>query len=343
MFRTRIAALEAKVTKIKAATKTDGSIQILLECNICHNGTALKNKLDPFPYSEARFYGKAPVATMEGGWRNGTQTALFSALLEKHQRSYVLTSWHSILNPMGLQKSGVAGYDLSRDGEAVSVGLVTGSALRLFLFPTQQKIPENAAGHLLKSPKNSTVLRPGVFSPNGRQIAYVSSPKGIDYARYEIIVLDLNSNWSSSKSVLHSKSVAKGWEREPELLKWNVDGSRLLAVATDSGELKMYSIVPDTSDDYRQIASEGSVLDFDIMQNGSLLVSYSSLLSPTGYKLLHEDESSTDLFSPAKEDKALSGISHNQLDSFNFTGSSGLNVIMSHHNSPVDIRLTLPP
>jgi dipeptidyl aminopeptidase/acylaminoacyl peptidase len=114
------------------------------------------------------------------------------------------------------------------------------------------------------APRNLTADNPawdakGVFSPDGRTLAYLAMTRpGFEADRYHIVLLDLASG--------KKHNVAESWDRSPGSLRWTPDGKTLVADAEDIGQHRLFSIDV-ASGKVTPLTGQGSIGDFDVRGN----------------------------------------------------------------------------
>jgi dipeptidyl aminopeptidase/acylaminoacyl peptidase len=96
----------------------------------------------------------------------------------------------------------------------------------------------------------------GVFSPDGRTLAYLAmSRPGFEADRYHIVLLDLASG--------KKRNVAESWDRSPGGLQWTADGKTLVADAEDVGQHRLFAIDV-ASGKVSPLTDKGSIGGFDV-------------------------------------------------------------------------------
>jgi len=99
----------------------------------------------------------------------------------------------------------------------------------------------------------------GVFSPDGRTLAYLAmSRPGFEADRYHIVLLDLASG--------KKRNVAESWDRSPGGLQWTADGKTLVADAEDVGQHRLFAIDV-ASGKVSPLTDKGSIGGFDVRGN----------------------------------------------------------------------------
>jgi dipeptidyl aminopeptidase/acylaminoacyl peptidase len=99
----------------------------------------------------------------------------------------------------------------------------------------------------------------GVFSPDGRTLAYLAmSRPGFEADRYHIVLLDLATG--------KKRNVAESWDRSPGGLQWTADGKTLVADAEDVGQHRLFAIDV-ASGKVSPLTDKGSIGGFDVRGN----------------------------------------------------------------------------
>jgi dipeptidyl aminopeptidase/acylaminoacyl peptidase len=115
-----------------------------------------------------------------------------------------------------------------------------------------------------EKPRNLTTDNPawdtkGVFSPDGRTLAYLAMTRpGFEADRYHIVLLDLASG--------KKRHVAESWDRSPGNLQWTQDGKTLVVDAEDIGQHRLFSIDV-ASGKVTPLTGQGSIGGYDLRGN----------------------------------------------------------------------------
>jgi len=112
-----------------------------------------------------------------------------------------------------------------------------------------------------QAPRNLTADNPawdtkGVFSPDGRTLAYLAMRRpGFEADRYQIMLMDVASGTK--------RKLAADWDRSPGTLQWTQDGKSLVVDAEDIGQHRLFSIdVP--AGKVTPLTGQGSIGAFDL-------------------------------------------------------------------------------
>lgn len=96
----------------------------------------------------------------------------------------------------------------------------------------------------------------GVFSPDGRTLAYLAMTRpGFEADRYHIVLLDLATG--------KKRNVAENWDRSPGSLQWTADGKTLVADADDVGQHRLFAIDV-ASGKVAPLTGKGAIGGFDV-------------------------------------------------------------------------------
>jgi dipeptidyl aminopeptidase/acylaminoacyl peptidase len=99
----------------------------------------------------------------------------------------------------------------------------------------------------------------GVFSPDGRTLAYLAmSRPGFEADRYHIVLLDVATG--------KKRNLAESWDRSPGSIQWAADGKTLIADAEDIGQHRLFAIDV-ASGKVAPLTDKGSIGGFDVRGN----------------------------------------------------------------------------
>jgi dipeptidyl aminopeptidase/acylaminoacyl peptidase len=99
----------------------------------------------------------------------------------------------------------------------------------------------------------------GVFSPDGRTIAYLAMTRpGFEADRFHIVLMDVATG--------KKRHVAESWDRSPGGMQWTADGKSLIVDAEDIGNHKLFSIDV-ASGKVNALTDKGSIGGFDVRQD----------------------------------------------------------------------------
>jgi len=115
-----------------------------------------------------------------------------------------------------------------------------------------------------QAPRNLTADNPawdakGVFSPDGRTLAYLAMARpGFEADRYQVMLLDLASG--------KKRKLAADWDRSAGTLQWTQDGKTLVVDAEDIGQHRLFSIDV-ASGKVGALTGKGSIGGYDVRGN----------------------------------------------------------------------------
>jgi dipeptidyl aminopeptidase/acylaminoacyl peptidase len=125
------------------------------------------------------------------------------------------------------------------------------------------------------APRNLTADNPawdtkGVFSPDGRTLAYLAMARpGFEADRYQIVLMDVASG--------QKRKLAADWDRSAGNLQWRADGKALVVDAEDIGQHRLFSIDV-ASGKVAPLTGPGAVGGYDLRGN-TLAYTQASLTS----------------------------------------------------------------
>jgi len=111
------------------------------------------------------------------------------------------------------------------------------------------------------APRNLTADNPawdtkGVFSPDGRTLAYLAMARpGFEADRYQVMLMDVASG--------AKRKLAADWDRSAGSLQWRADGKALVVDAEDLGQHRLFSIDV-ASGKVSALTGKGAVGAFDL-------------------------------------------------------------------------------
>lgn len=153
----------------------------------------------------------------------------------------------------------------------------------------------------------------GVFSPDGRTLAYLAmSRPGFEADRYHIVLLDLASG--------KKRNVAESWDRSPGGLQWTADGKTLVADAEDVGQHRLFAIDV-ASGKVSPLTDKGSIGGFDVRGN---TVAYTQTNLAAGAQLfgMHLGADKPVQLTHVNEAK-LADVRWGEYEQFSFKGANG--------------------
>jgi dipeptidyl aminopeptidase/acylaminoacyl peptidase len=153
----------------------------------------------------------------------------------------------------------------------------------------------------------------GVFSPDGRTLAYLAMTRpGFEADRYHVVLLDLATG--------KKRNVAENWDRSPGSIQWTADGKTLVADAEDIGQHRLFAIDV-ASGKVSPLTDKGSIGGFDVRGN---TVAYTQTNLASGAQLfgmqLGTDKAVQ--LTHVNEDK-LADVRWGEYEQFSFKGANG--------------------
>jgi len=153
----------------------------------------------------------------------------------------------------------------------------------------------------------------GVFSPDGRTVAYLAMTRpGFEADRYHIVLLDLATG--------KKRNVAESWDRSPGSIQWAADGKTLVADAEDIGQHRLFAIDV-ASGKVSPLTDKGAIGGFDVRGN---TVAYTQANLASGAQLF-----STQLGAnkPVQlthvNEQTLADVRWGEYEQFSFKGANG--------------------
>ncbi|MBQ5947843.1 S9 family peptidase [Massilia sp. ST3] len=167
------------------------------------------------------------------------------------------------------------------------------------------------------APRNLTADNPawdtkGVFSPDGRTLAYLAMARpGFEADRFQIMLMDVASG--------QKRKLAADWDRSAGNLVWRADGQALIVDAEDVGQHRLFSIDV-ASGKVTALTGKGAIGAFDARGD---TVAYTLANLGSGAQLYTmkpgaEAKQLTDLNS-----ERLKDVRWGEYEQFSFTGANG--------------------
>jgi dipeptidyl aminopeptidase/acylaminoacyl peptidase len=153
----------------------------------------------------------------------------------------------------------------------------------------------------------------GVFSPDGRTLAYLAMTRpGFEADRYHIVLLDLASG--------KKRNVAESWDRSPGSLQWTADGKTLVADAEDVGQHRLFAIDV-ASGKVSPLTDKGSIGGFDVRGN---TVAYTQTNLASGAQLFGMQLGADKAVQLTHVNEAkLADVHWGEYEQFSFKGANG--------------------
>jgi dipeptidyl aminopeptidase/acylaminoacyl peptidase len=167
-------------------------------------------------------------------------------------------------------------------------------------------------------PRNLTAANPawdakGVFSPDGRTLAYLSMTRpGFEADRYHIVLLDLATG--------KKRNLAESWDRSPGSIHWTRDGKALIADAEDIGQHRLFSIDVATGT-VKPLTDKGSIGGFDL-RGDTLAFTQASLAAGAQLYAMKLGENKSLRLTNLNTEK-LADVRFGEYEQFSFKGANG--------------------
>jgi len=171
------------------------------------------------------------------------------------------------------------------------------------------------------APRNLTVDNPawdtkGVFSPDGRTLAYLAMARpGFEADRYQVMLMDVASG--------AKRKLAADWDRSAGSLQWRADGKALVVDAEDLGQHRLFSIDV-ASGKVSALTDKGAVGAFDL-RGDTLAYTHANLAS--GAQLFSMKLGAGALTEPKQLTKLnaerLADVRWGEYEQFSFAGANG--------------------
>lgn len=236
----------------------------------CDTLACTKTRLDERAKSTLQSYDRLPLRDFDH-WVDTRRTHLF----------------HQPLNGSGLGggeprdlmagldadvSAGDASFDISPDGKALVYGTQTQGAGEPFTNNSDVFHVALDGG----APVNLTEANKGadgnpVFSPNGRQLAWLSAPR-------ENVGGDQAAVWLANADGSGAKKLTN-WDRGASSLQWRTDGRSLLVSTADEGQQRIFSVDARTGQ-VTPLTGKGTVGGYEEVA-GVLAYAHESYVAPT--------------------------------------------------------------
>ncbi|KAI5782347.1 Alpha/Beta hydrolase protein [Peziza echinospora] len=339
----KAASFPAAVSNLKTKSNNDTSrsINFVVTASAFPNGTIYNPETAPKKYSSGRVYTSLFVRhwdTYIEEWRN----AIFAGSLTLNDKGRWTQSSDKLVNLLadsGLESPvppfGDSGdYDLNVAEQKVA-----------FLAKDPELPPANNTASYIyiadisASSKPKPINKPKSkgdpagasaspsWSPDGKRIAFLQmTENGYESDRNRIYVAGLDGKVTG---------LALDWDRSPSKVSWSRDGKYLYLSAEEYGREKLWILPADAAAQGKvfpqPLTQEGSVSDFRPISDNSVLISSTSLVSPTFYSVLKINKTSAGnlniVFSPKNSSKTGSAtLSPQQVSDFWVTRKDGVKI-----------------
>ncbi|MDN4055338.1 S9 family peptidase [Massilia sp. YIM B02763] len=169
-----------------------------------------------------------------------------------------------------------------------------------------------------QAPRNLTADNPawdakGVFSPDGRTLAYLAMARpGFEADRYQVMLMDVASG--------AKRKLAADWDRSAGGLQWSADGKSLVVDAEDVGQHRLFSIDA-ASGKVTALTGKGAIGGYDL-RGGTLAYTQANLSSGAQlYAVKAGSVNPVQLTTLNKE--RLADVRWGESEQFSFKGANG--------------------
>ncbi|WP_288380750.1 S9 family peptidase [uncultured Massilia sp.] len=152
----------------------------------------------------------------------------------------------------------------------------------------------------------------GVFSPDGRTLAYLAMARpGFEADRYQIMLMDVASG--------ARRKLAADWDRSAGSLQWRADGKALIVDAEDVGQHRLFSIEV-TSGKVTPLTGKGAIGAFDVRGN---TVAYTQANLASGAQLFSMKLGGKPVQLTTLNSERLADVRWGEYEQFSFKGANG--------------------
>jgi dipeptidyl aminopeptidase/acylaminoacyl peptidase len=167
------------------------------------------------------------------------------------------------------------------------------------------------------APRNLTPENPawdtkGVFSPDGRTLAYLAMARpGFEADRYQIMLMDVATG--------SKRKLALEWDRSAGSLQWRADGKALIVDAEDIGQHRLFSIDVANSK-VTPLTDKGAVGAFDVRGD---TVAYTQANLASGAQLFSMKLGDKPVQLTTLNTERLADVRWGEYEQFSFKGANG--------------------
>jgi dipeptidyl aminopeptidase/acylaminoacyl peptidase len=153
----------------------------------------------------------------------------------------------------------------------------------------------------------------GVFSPDGRTLAYLAMTRpGFEADRYHIVLLDPATG--------KKRNVAESWDRSPGSIQWTADGKTLVVDAEDIGQHRLFAIDV-ASGKVRPLTDKGAIGGFDV-RGDTVAFTQANLASGAQLFSMQLGRGKPMQLTHVNEDR-LADVRWGEYEQFSFKGANG--------------------
>ncbi|MEN3277380.1 MAG: hypothetical protein V7631_3170 [Massilia sp.] len=289
----------------------------------CADLACTKDRMDAQAKNKAsgRVYDRLFVRHWDT-WADGRNAVLFSAPLDANGRvSSAPVSLSGTLDgnvpskPFGDREE----YRFSPDGKTVVFQVrIAGKTEAWSTNFDLYSVPALGGA----APRNLTADNPawdakGVFSPDGRTLAYLAMTRpGFEADRFHIVLMDVATG--------KKRRLAESWDRSAGALQWSADGKTLVVDAEDVGQHRLFAIDV-ASGKVNPLTDKGAIGAFD-MRRDTIAFTHATLSSPAQ---LHTTKLHTALRGGMAQQltqnnaNKLADVRFGEFEQFSFAGANG--------------------
>jgi len=167
------------------------------------------------------------------------------------------------------------------------------------------------------APRNLTEDNPawdtkGVFSPDGRTLAYLAMARpGFEADRYQIMLMDVTSG--------AKRKLAADWDRSAGSLQWRADGKTLIVDAEDVGQHRLFSIEV-ANGKVTPLTDKGAIGAFDLRGD---TVAYTQANLASGAQLFSMKLGGKPVQLTTLNTERLADVRWGEYEQFSFKGANG--------------------
>jgi dipeptidyl aminopeptidase/acylaminoacyl peptidase len=173
-----------------------------------------------------------------------------------------------------------------------------------------------------QAPRNLTADNPawdtkGVFSPDGRTLAYLAMARpGFESDRFQIMLMDVASG--------NKRKLAEHWDRSAGSLQWRADGKTLVVDAEDFGQHRLFA-VDVASGKVSPLTDKGSIGAYDLRRD-TLVYAQSNLASGAQLHALKLNAGARPAQLTWLNAERLADVRWGEFEQFSFAGANGATV-----------------